>query len=219
MPKRLQQGLNNLRRTILDLGAEVRERVEMSVRAVRDKDAALAEQVIGRDCEIDRKEVEIEEQCLKMIALNQPVATDLRFLVTTIKINNDLERIADQAVNISQRVEVIARRGRTLDFSIDYSDMAEKTQRMLKLSLDALVDADIDIAYRVIMMDDQVDELKSVIYDKVKGELAIHPGHAGYLINLFLVSRHLERIADLASNVAQEVIYLVEGKIPRHMAA
>jgi len=218
MPRKLQQGLNSLRRTILDLGVTVKERVDMAVTAVRDKDATLASQVIERDREIDLKEVEIEEECLKIIALNQPVADDLRFLVTTIKINNDLERIADQAVNISERVEIISRR-RTLEFSVDYSEMADKTQRMLKLCLDALVNADVDLAYKVILMDDEVDELKRIIYDKVKDELALHPDHSGYLINLFLISRHLERIGDLAGNIAQEVIYLVEGKIPRHHAA
>ena len=218
MSRKLQQALHSLKQTMLELGATVKECVDMAVTAVRDKDAALATRVIEQDREIDLKEVEIEEECLKIIALNQPVADDLRFLVTTIKINNDLERIADQAVNIAERVEIISRR-RTLEFSVDYSEMADKTQRMLKLCLDALVNADVDLAYKVTLMDDDVDDLKRIIYDKVKDELALHPDHAGYLINLFLISRHLERIGDLASNVAQEVIYLVEGKIPRHHAA
>ena len=160
-------------------------------------------------------EVEIEEECLKILALHQPVAIDLRFLIAVIKINNDLERIGDQAVNIAERVDVIAKRDLP-DFFFDYSSMGEKAQKMLKMSLDALVNMDYDQAYEVVVMDDEVDKIKHDAYDRIKQAMGEHPDKLGELINLLLISRHLERLADHATNIAEEVIYLIEGEIVRH---
>jgi phosphate transport system protein len=159
--------------------------------------------------------VDIEEECLKVLALHQPVAVDLRFIIAVIKINNELERIGDQAVNIAQRVQVIAKRPKP-PFWFDYSEMGEKAQKMLRMSLDALVNMDVDLAYRVITMDDEVDQIKSEAYDKIKQAIQELPERVGYYINLLLISRHLERLADHATNIAEEVIYLVEGEIFRH---
>jgi phosphate transport system protein len=143
------------------------------------------------------------------------VAVDLRFIIAVIKINNELERIGDQAVNIAQRVQVIAKRPKP-PFWFDYSEMGEKAQKMLRMSLDALVNMDVDLAYRVITMDDEVDRIKSEAYDKIKQAIQDLPERVGYYINLLLISRHLERLADHATNIAEEVIYLVEGEIFRH---
>jgi phosphate transport system protein len=143
------------------------------------------------------------------------VAVDLRFIIAVIKINNELERIGDQAVNIAQRVQVIAKRPKP-PFWFDYSEMGEKAQKMLRMSLDALVNMDVDLAYRVITMDDEVDQIKSEAYDKIKQAIQDLPERVGYYINLLLISRHLERLADHATNIAEEVIYLVEGEIFRH---
>jgi phosphate transport system protein len=178
-------------------------------------DADLADRIIKRDCEIDDTEVDIEEECLKVLALHQPVAVDLRFIIAVIKINNELERIGDQAVNIAQRVQVIAKRPKP-PFWFDYSEMGEKAQKMLRMSLDALVNLDVDLAYRVITMDDEVDQIKKDAYDKIKQAIKDLPERVGYYINLLLISRHLERLADHATNIAEEVIYLVEGEIFRH---
>jgi phosphate transport system protein len=140
---------------------------------------------------------------------------DLRFIIAVIKINAELERIGDQAVNIAERVGVTAKREQ-LDFYFDYSSMGEKAQAMLKMSLDALSNLDYDLAFKVVMMDDEVDKIKSEAYDKIKKAIGKNPDKIGYLINLFLISRHLERLADHATNIAEQVVYLVEGEIIRH---
>lgn len=200
---------------ILSLGAMAEERVRMATKAVELRDANLAEKIIKSDYEIDEMEVEVEEECLKILALYQPVAVDLRFLIAVIKINNDLERVADEAVNIAERVQVIAKRQR-LDIPFNHSLMAEKSESMLKKSLDALVNMDVDLALRVCTLDNDVDNMLNEAYDVVKHAIGKHPDRVSYLINLFLVSRHLERIADHATNIAEEVIYLIEGEIIRH---
>jgi phosphate transport system protein len=215
MSKHFLRELENIKKRILTLGAMVEDMVHDSVLAVDRVDAELADRIIKRDCEIDEAEVDIEEECLKVLALHQPVAVDLRFIIAVIKINNDLERIGDQAVNIAQRVQVIAKRPKP-PFWFDYSEMGEKSQRMLRMSLDALVNLDVDLAYRVITMDDEVDQIKKDAYDKIKQAIKDLPERVGYYINLLLISRHLERLADHATNIAEEVVYLVEGGILRH---
>ncbi len=215
--KHFSRELEKIKKQILSLGAMVEEQVRLAVQAVETHDAELAQKIIKSDFDIDEMEVEIEEECLKILALHQPVAVDLRFLVAVIKINNDLERIGDQAVNIAERVDVIAKRGPS-DFFFDYSSMGEKVQVMLKMSLDALVNMDYDLAFSVVMRDDEVDQIKSEAYDRIKQAMSEHPDKIGYLINLLLISRHLERLADHATNIAEEVIYLVEGEIIRHAA-
>jgi phosphate transport system protein len=213
--KHFSRELENIKKLILSLGAIVEERVRMATKAIEDNDAELAQQIIKSDYEIDEMEVDIEEECLKVLALHQPVAIDLRFIIAVIKINNELERIGDQAVNIAERVGVTAKIEQ-LEMFFDYSAMGEKAQRMLKMSLDALVKMDYDEAFNVVMMDDEVDALKEQAYDRVKRAMGEHPDKIGYLINLFLISRHLERLADHTTNIAEEVIYLIEGEIVRH---
>jgi phosphate transport system protein len=215
MTKHFRKELETIKKRILTLGSMVEELVHDSVKAVDRVDADLADQIIKKDNEIDETEVDIEEECLKVLALHQPVAVDLRFIITVIKINNELERIGDQAVNIAQRVQIIAKRPKP-PFWFDYSEMGEKAQKMLRMSLDALVNMDVDLAYRVITMDDEVDQIKSEAYDKIKQAIQELPERVGYYINLLLISRHLERLADHATNIAEEVIYLVEGEIFRH---
>lgn len=215
MAKHLQRELDKIKKQILSLGALVEERVRMAAEAVENRDAALAQRVINEDWVIDEMEVEVEEECLKVLALYQPVAVDLRFLIASIKINNDLERIGDQAVNIAERLIIISKRP-PLDFDFDYSAMAEKTQTMLKMSLDALVNLDVDLAFKVITMDDEVDVIQKEAYDRIKETIKGNPERVGYLINLLLISRHLERLADHATNIAEEVAYLIEGEIVRH---
>ena len=217
MPKRLQRELDKVKKSILSLGAMVEERIRMSIKAIETWDAALAEEIIRRDYEIDELEVEVEEECLKILALHQPVAIDLRFLIATIKINSELERIGDEAVNIANRVTNISRR-RKLDLSFDFSAMAEKAAAMLRLSLDALVNLDLDLAFKVLTLDDEVDRAHRAIYDRIKEVMSQNPDYVGYLINLYTTSRHLERVGDHSTNIAEEVIYLVEGEIIRHRA-
>jgi phosphate transport system protein len=216
MTKHFRKELGTIKKRILTLGSLVEERVQMAARAVENIDAGIAQRIINTDYEIDEMEVEIEEECLKVLALHQPVAVDLRFIVAVIKINSELERIGDEAVNIAQRVEVIAKRPKP-PFMFDYAEMGQKTQRMLKMSLDSLVNLDADLAYKVITLDDEVDRIKKDAYDRIKQAIKDLPERVGYYINLLLISRHLERTADHATNIAEEVIYLVEGEIYRHV--
>jgi phosphate transport system protein len=215
MTRHFQKELKKIKKMILSLGAVVEERVQMAKTAIDDRDTELAEKIAQRDFEIDEMEVEVEEECLKVLALHQPVAVDLRFLIAVIKINNDLERIGDQAVNIAERVLYITKQEPT-DFVFDYSTMTEKAQIMLQMSLDALVNMDVDLALKVCLLDDEVDEIKVMAYDKIKAVMAKDPDNLGDYINLLLISRHLERLADHATNIAEEVIYMIEGEIVRH---
>jgi len=215
MAVHLQKELDKVKKRILSLGALVEERVHLAAKAIETKDRERCDEIIRQDHDIDEMEVEIEEECLKILALHQPVAIDLRFIVSVIKINNDLERIGDQAVNIAQRMAFIATR-RPFELSFDYVKMAEKAQDMLRKSLDALVNFDLDLAFKVLTLDDEVDRIKNEAYDHIKDEIQRNPDRVGYLINMLLVSRHLERLADHATNIAEEVIYLVEGDIVRH---
>ncbi len=215
MTRHFQRELDQLKKRILALGAMAEDRVRMAVKAMENRDSELAERIISTDYEIDEAEMEIEEECLKILALHQPVAVDLRFLSAVIKINNDLERIGDEAVNIAQRVQIISKREK-LDISFDFSEMAEKTEEMLRTSLDAVVNLDLDLAVKVIVSDDEVDAFEKEAYDVIKKAIETHPDRVGHLINLLLISRHLERIADHAQNIAEEVVYMIEGEIVRH---
>lgn len=211
----LKKEIDKLKNNLLSLGAMIEERLDMTIEAIENLDADTAEKIIKTDYEIDEAEVTIEEECLKMLALYQPVAIDLRFLVAMIKINNDMERIGDNAVNVAERIVTASKKKEDI-FPFDYMDMARKVKNMLKQSLDAFVNMDLDLAYKIRIMDDDVDKIKDQAYDVTKEVLKVHPDRAGYIINMFLISRHLERIADHATNIAEEVIYIIEGDIVRH---
>lgn len=214
--KHFQRELDKIKKMVLSLGALVEQRVHRVKIAVEERDADLAREIIDLDYEIDAMEVDIDEECLKTIALHQPVAADLRFVVAVIKINNDLERIGDQVVNIAQRVVRIAKRA-VAPFHFDYSVMADRAEAMLRMSLDSLVGQDLDLAVKVLLMDDEVDQIKVEAYDRIKQAMADGvTNDVGYMINLLLISRHLERVADHATNIAEEVVYMIEGEIVRH---
>jgi len=203
-----------LKKRFMDLGAVVEDRVRKACSVIENRDPILADEIIHSDWEVDEMEIDIEEECLRILALHQPVARDLRLLVAIIKINNELERIADMAVSIARRVRTISKDS-TLTFSIDYTEMSASVLSMLKMSLDALVSENADLARQVFIEDDEVDEMRDQVYKKIVRQMNIEPGHAACLLNLYLLARHLERIADRATNIAEEVIYLVEGEIVR----
>jgi phosphate transport system protein len=215
MARHLQTEIEKLKKKILLIGAMVEEAQQKSVKAVLDRNAALARSVIESDKEIDRLEVELEEECLKVLALHQPVAVDLRFIVAILKINNDLERIGDLAVNIAGRAEFLARQER-LAIPYDLADMAQAVRGMLKQSLDALVNLDLETASRVCAADDKVDEANRKMYQLVMQAIRDNPDQMESYINMLSVSRYLERIADHATNIAQDAIYFMEGEIVRH---
>lgn len=215
MTTHMKNEIEKLKKKLLAQSSEVEEQLWRSVKSLRERDADTARRVIDYDFEIDKNEVDVEEDCLKILALYQPVAVDLRFIVTAFKINNDLERIGDLSVNIAERSEFLAR-NEPVDVPFDFDLMAEKTQSMLHDSIIALVNLDCMLAYRVCRRDDEVDALNKEMYDKVKQGILAHPEHIESLIHLLSVSRHLERIADHATNIAEDVIYMVDGQIIRH---
>ncbi|MFQ5449508.1 MAG: phosphate signaling complex protein PhoU [Nitrospinaceae bacterium] len=211
----LQREIDNLKRMILGLGADVEESVNHAVKALIERERKLAQKVIHSDHRIDQKEVDVEEECLKILALYQPVANDLRLIIAILKINNDLERIGDLAVNIAERAVVLSTRDK-LEIPINLQSMAVKTQTMLKSSLDALVKTDPELARRVCAADDEVDALNREMYIRIKEAIHKNPDLMDSMIQLLSASRYLERVADHATNIAEDVIYLVEGKIIRH---
>jgi len=215
MSMHLRAEVERLKKKILHQGAVVEDDVRKAVWAVDRRDAALAAEVIENDIHIDQTEVEIEEDCLKVLALYQPVAIDLRFIIAILKINNDLERIADLAVNIAERAAYLATRD-PVAFPFDFPTMAEKTQTMLTQSLDAMVNLDCDLAEEVCQADDEVDAMNRRMYATVERGIKERPDQADILIHLLSISRHLERIADGATNIAEDVIYMVKGEIVRH---
>ncbi len=182
-----------------------------------ERDHVLAQTVARSDRQVDEIEVEVEEECLKILALHQPVALDLRFIIAVLKLNNDLERIGDLAVNIAEQVEHF---GNADDppLPIDLTRITSLTQAMLRDSLDALVNRDPNSARRVCAADDDVDDCHHEISQQVEALLADTAEASGVttLIHLLSVSRCLERIADLATNIAEDIIYMTEGDIVRH---
>jgi phosphate transport system protein len=215
MAQHLLREIEKLKKEILGLGAIVENSVQMAVRAVEDKDSALADRVIRSDVEIDHAEVDLEEDCLKILALHQPVAIDLRFIIAVLKINNDLERIGDLAVNIAERVSFLISQP-SVRIPYDFQGMVEKTSWMLRSSLDSLVKLDTSIARRVCSADDEVDEINRQMYDLVKDAIRARPEYVDVLIPYLSISRYLERIADHATNIAEDIIYMVDGVIARH---
>ncbi len=211
----LQKEVDKIKKEILSLGALIEERFKESARAVKTNNIELARFIIEKDVEIDTREIEIEEECLKLLALYQPVAIDLRFIVAIIKINNDLERIGDLCANISQRL-LTASDNFPLSYNYDYTFMSEKTAKMFKMSLDSLVTLDIDTAYQVLVMDEDINHMRNEAFGKMKSAIKKDPENVGNIINIYLISRHIERVGDHITNIAEEVIHLVEGEIIRH---
>lgn len=215
MSVHLQREIDRVKKSILALCAIVEDQVQMAVRALLDRDLDLAQSVEGRDDDIDHREVEIEEDCLKILALHQPVAIDLRFIIAAMKINNDLERIGDLAVNIAHKAVSFLEETQ-MPISYDISGMWDKTQAMLSDSIDALVNMDGAMAAAVCRRDDEVDQIKREIRLGVEDQIRREPQNVRPLLRLLAVSRNLERIADCATNIAEDVIYMSEGRIIRH---
>jgi phosphate transport system protein len=215
MTVRLQRDIDKLKKNAVSLATLVEERFRLSVKAIECRDPNLARKVIEGDLEIDRWEVDLEEECLKILALHQPVADHLRYIVAILKMNNDLERIGDLAVNIAERVEMIDWEV-NVQIPFDYFTMCQKTGEMLQKCLDAVVNLDLELAYQVCAQDDDVDFMKNAMQSQFADEIRKGREHVEAMINLFLVSRHLERIADHATNIAEDVIYMITGEIHRH---
>lgn len=215
MSKHLLQDLDFLQKEILNIASMAEQATNKALLALLERRVELAEEVITEDEVIDRKEVQIEEECLKILALHQPVATDLRFIIAVIKVNNDLERIGDLAVNIAERAVYLSRRD-PLQVSLDFPGMAKQVRDMLHRSLDALATENTTFAQEVLAMDDTVDAANRAVFVRLQELMHKSPETIKRAVHLLSVSRHLERIGDLATNIAEEVIYMVGGEIIRH---
>ncbi|MCS6771409.1 MAG: phosphate signaling complex protein PhoU [Kiritimatiellae bacterium] len=211
----LMRELQNLKKLSLTMAAMVEENLRLAVKSARERNEPLARKVIEADHEIDRQEVAVEEECLKILALYQPVANDLRFVVAMIKINHDLERIGDLAVNIAERAIVLAQRP-PLTRDYDLKTLADAALHMVSRSLDALINQDAQLAREIWLSDDTVDNLNRKLLDEVEEDLAARPNELRSLLALTSISRTLERIADHATNISKDVIYMIEGDIVRH---
>lgn len=226
MIKNLAVELEKLKKRILQVGSEVEASLIKAERALLEFDQQLASEIIAADTEIDTLEISVEENCLKILAQHTPVASDLRLVVTVLKINIDLERIGDLTVKIADRILLLARQDcvpfshpQTVQFPEQFRYMFAETITMVKMSLDSFVEQDTDLAYRVLVGDDNVDKAKTAIRTRIEEILQKDAGQHQYLGMLLSVSRSLERIADHATHIAEDVLYLMQGQIVRHTAA
>ena len=216
MSVHLHREIDELKKRILGLSALVEESVYKAVKAVEARDEKLAREVIEGDQQLDMVEVEVEEECLKILALHQPVAADLRFIVAVLKINNDLERIGDLAVNIASRAIKLSAIKTQPEALIDFQDLESKVQQMLRRSLESLVNLNEEIAKSVCSSDDAIDDINRRIHKQVIQATREHPNDVERVIILLSVSKNLERIADHATNIAEDVLYMIRGEIVRH---
>ncbi len=215
MSKHLHRDLDHLHRQILTLSAMVEEMIDKSIAALSDHRRDLVDEVVASDNTVDQMEVVIEEECLKILALHQPVAADLRRIATVMKVNGDLERIADLAVSIAERAKAIQDWG---EFPIPdrMKRMVDITTQMVRSSLDAFVNLDAASAKRILRLDDEVDQHNRDIIAELQSLMQQQPELVVPALHCFSATRHIERIADHATNIAEDVIYLAEGEIVRH---
>lgn len=210
-----ERELDRLKKRIMALGALVEENLHSALVALERGDCDLARRVIATDVAIDELEVEVEEECLKILALHHPVAGDLRYIIAVIKIDDELERIGDLSANICVRTMDLARCGRTI-VPATMLVMAERIESMLAMSLDALVQADASLARRVLEEDQEVDSLFACLVNGLKEQIRANVDQLDPLITVFSIARYLERLADRMCNMCEHIIYLVEGEIVRH---
>lgn len=209
--------LANLRSRLLDMSALAEDLVRRAVEAILERDVEKADAVIRADAELDRLEMEMDESSIELLALQQPLARDLRLITMTMKIANDLERVGDHAVNLAQAVEHLVKHPPLATFP-EIEEMARIAGEMLSDALDHFVRADADGAREVCKRDDRVDQLHDSLFRILLTHMMEDPRRIGAAMNLFLVSRNLERIADLATNIAEDVVFVVEGRNIKHGA-
>jgi len=214
--KKYEEDLKKLREEILYMGGLVEDQIQKAVSSLVDRDSKLAEVIVERDHEVNRLDVEIDDLCIKLLALHQPAGRDLRFITTGLKITTDLERIGDMAVNICERALELNQEPQLKPY-IDIPRMAQISQRMIRESLDAFVREDTDLALKVCKDDQQVDDLNSQIFREVISFMIEDPHTINRAMKISSISKYLERIADHATNIAEMVIFMVKGKSIRHL--
>jgi len=215
MTKHFLRDLERLNQDLMALGTFVQRAIAQAIRALIDRRKDLAETVIEGDAEIDQREVALEEECLKVLALHQPVAGDLRFVVAVLKVNNDLERMGDLAVNIAQRARSLGKRD-PLELDLPFEEMSELVESMVQKSIEALVQSNLELAREVLESDDRVDDLHKKAFKMLQRSMLDDGPTIKRAMSSITVSKNLERIADLATNIAEDVVFMVEGQIIRH---
>lgn len=216
MSLHLQRDLGELKKNILLLGSMVEKAINDAILALNNRETELAEKVLHDEAAIDAKEVQIEEECMKILALHQPVAADLRFIVAVLKVNNDLERMGDFAANIANRAIYLAQFDPLIILPEFIEVLPVLVRTMVRDALDALVKLDVKLANKVIEMDDQIDEINRKMYKQVTLTIAKDTTTVDRAINLLSTSRYLERIGDLSTNIAEDVLFMVQGSVVRH---
>ena len=210
-----QREIENLKKLILSLGAIVEEQIQRAVLSLDRRDTALADEVVARDREVDSLEIVVEEECLKILALYQPVAKELRFVIAVLKMNNDLERIGDLATNIARRARYLNKKEK-IDLISEFSEAADKAQIMVKKALDALVNTDEKLAREVIAADEEVDRLTKHMLKRTISAIEKNSEKVKEYFSIRSISKNIERMADSATNIAEDVVYLCTGEIIRH---
>ncbi len=206
-----------LKHRLVEMATLVQNVVSSAIRSLATGDGELARKTILEDEKVDRIEVEIDELVLKLLALQQPMAIDLRFLVTALKINNDLERMGDQAVNIAQNVVMLKDfEPSEIERIVDFDSMENAVLQMVQHTIEAFTSGDVELAQNVIDRDDEVDEMNRQTIKQIARHLRTHADEADQCMALLLVTRNLERIADLSTNIAEDVVYYIEGKVIKH---
>lgn len=216
MGKHLQRDLDILKKEILTMGAMVEDATNKAISAFTQRREDLAEEVRAGDDEIDKKENEIEDHVLKTLALHQPVAGDLRFVVMVLKFNHELERMGDLAANMAERTLVLLREA-PLNLDVPIVTMGEKVRRMVRQSIDSLVHLDSELARQVCREDEEVDRLHREMFAILQDHMRQDPSTIERAIGMLSLSRYLERMADHTTNIAEDLVYLVEGEVIRHM--
>jgi phosphate transport system protein len=217
MPRKLEHDLSDLKDRVLKMGSLVEDAIRKSIKALVERDRVLALAVIDGDAVINTHDVEIEEECIRLLAIWQPTGSNLRFITTAIKIITDLERTGDMAVDICERTIELLEEPQLKPY-IDIPRMADAAQKMLKDSLDAFVAKDADLALKVCEADDFVDNLNHQIFNELLVYMLQDPKNIARAVRLTYVAKYLERIGDHATNIAEMVVYMVQGKVIRHMA-
>jgi phosphate transport system protein len=215
--RHFHEELARLKTQLLEMSGLAEELVDQAMRALRQRDAELAKEVVRRDNELDAMEIVVDDMCIHLLALQQPLARDLRLITMAMKISNDLERVGDHAVNIAEAVSHLAEAPVYLEFP-EIEEMGRLSTEMLSDALDTFVRADAEGAREVVRRDDRVDSLHESLFRILLTHMMEDPRRIGASMSLFLVSRNLERIADLATNIAEDVVFLVEGRNIKHGA-
>ncbi len=216
MERHLDEELQELHKDILRMGVMAQEAIYKSIEALKNHDKNQAKEVITADSKIDELELAVDEKCIDLIARYQPMAGDLRFITTGMKVNAELERIADLAVDIAQRVIDLADKP-LLKPLIDIPKLSTVAQNMVRDAIDAFVKRDADLAKKVVLSDTEADRLRNLVSDElVRDYMAKDPKTADRAVPLLLITRHLERICDHTTNIAEDVIYMVQARVVRH---